>query len=343
LFSFDGTNGSNPVGGVLVDAAGNLLGTTASGGAQGGGALFQIAKTAGGYASTPTVLVSFGYNDCTRTPAGPLVEDAAGNLFGTTASLGGSVFELEKTDTGYASTLTVLDCGSPFGAQIESYNLAKDADGNLFYAERSFVPEGPTILVGVAEIAKTDTGYAAPSGVAEFQDDNNGTAGIPGSLMADTSGNLILTTTGGGIFGGSGDGEILEIKKTPTGFSFIPTLLVRFNGLNGQGPTAALIADHAGNLFGTTSAGGANNDGTIFKIAKTATGYAHVPTTLVNFDGTNGANPALSNSLISDQAGNLFGTTAGSLDNVIGLGGTGGVANSNGTVFEVTGTGFVAQ
>ena len=54
---------------------------------------------------------------------------------------------------------------------------------------------------------------------------------------------------------------------------------------------AGLIADAAGDLFGTTTCGGANGDGTVFEIAKTGSGYASTPTTLVSFNGANGAYP----------------------------------------------------
>ena len=77
--------------------------------------------------------------------------------------------------------------------------------------------------------------------------------------------------------------------------------LVSFNGANGAGPSGDLIADANGNLFGTTSGDGANNDGTVFEIAKTATGYASTPTTLVSFNGANGRAPE--GSLIADANG----------------------------------------
>ena len=89
---------------------------------------------------------------------------------------------------------------------------------------------------------------------------------------------------------------------------------------------SGLIADAHGDLFGTTARGGANDDGTVFEIAKTAYGYASTPTTLVSFDGTNGRAPEAG--LIADAHGDLFGTTA--------FGG----ANGEGTVFEITSSGF---
>ena len=79
------------------------------------------------------------------------------------------------------------------------------------------------------------------------------------------------------------------------------TTLVNFNDANGATPVAGLIADAAGDLFGTTAAGGANNDGTVFEIVKTASGYASTPTVLFNFDKTHGAQPEAG--LIADAAG----------------------------------------
>ena len=73
--------------------------------------------------------------------------------------------------------------------------------------------------------------------------------------------------------------------------SAILTTLVSFNGDNGAYPDGSLIADSSGDLFGTTSYGGAYGDGTVFEIAKTSTGYASAPTTLVTFNGTNGSSP----------------------------------------------------
>src|SRR5438477_462290 len=112
LVSFNYTNGANPKGGLIADSNGDLFGTTANGGANGGGTVFEIAKTANGFASTPTTLVSFnGING--DLPTGGLIADSNGDLFGTTQSggangFGGTVFEIAKTATGYASTPTTL-------------------------------------------------------------------------------------------------------------------------------------------------------------------------------------------------------------------------------------------
>jgi uncharacterized repeat protein (TIGR03803 family) len=119
LVSFNGPDGLGPGGNLLVDANGDLFGTTAGGGANDGGEVFEIAKTPTGYASTPTTLASFAEDSAVDG----LIADANGDLFGTT---GDTVFEIVKTPTGYASSPTVLaNVGSDAG-------LLADANGDLF-------------------------------------------------------------------------------------------------------------------------------------------------------------------------------------------------------------------
>jgi uncharacterized repeat protein (TIGR03803 family) len=334
------TDGRLPIGGLIADAAGNLFGTTEAGGANGGGTVFEIAKTASGYASTATVLYSFcAQTNCTdgAQPRAVLIADAAGNLFGTTLEGGvndrGEVFEIAKTVTGYASTPTVLysfcaqtHCTDGTGLFV---GLILDAAGNLF---------GTTLFGGandsgeVFKIAKTATGYAStPTVLYSFCAQTNCTDGqFPFAvLIADAAGNLFGTTEAGGANGG---GTVFEITKTASGYTSMPTVLYNFcaqtNCTDGELPVAGLILDAAGNLFGTTQFGGANSEGTVFEIAKTASGYASTPTVLYSFcaqtNCTDGAAPVAG--LILDAAGNLFGTTEA------------GGANSEGTVFEIAKT-----
>jgi Hint domain len=104
---------------------------------------------------------------------------------------------------------------------------------------------------------------------------------------------------------------------------------VSFNGADGAEPNYLLTIDAAGDLFGTTPSGGANGDGTVFEIIKTSGTYATSPTTLLNFNGTDGGGSGL----IPDAAGDLFGETT-----QVGETGAGPFV---GTVFELTNTGFV--
>jgi uncharacterized repeat protein (TIGR03803 family) len=323
LIVFSSQSGSHPDAGLIADAAGDLFGTTHNGGAAGGGTVFEVVKTSGIYISTPiTTLVSFSG---TNGPVGGLITDAAGNLFGTTAGGGtgnGTVFEIQKTPTGYASTATTLVSFSGTNGSTPSAGLFLDVEGNLIgtTAGGGANPNGT-----VFEILKTATGYAnAPTTLVSF----NGTNGAnPNSdLIADANGNLFGTTTRGGA-NALNDGTVFEILRTGAGYASAPTILVSFDIDDGAFPAAGLIADVAGNLYGTTEGGGANKLGTVFAVMKGATGYAALPTTLASFNGSlNGSVPA--GGLIGTVGGNLFGTTS-----------SGGL-NGQGTVFEVTGSGF---
>ena len=114
-----------------------------------------------------------------------------------------------------------------------------------------------------------------------------------------------------------------DAPKTQSGYASAPTILVSFTGADGDYPEGSLIADAAGDLFGTTADGGADNAGAVFEIAKTKSGYASAPTVLVSFTGAKGSTPI--GGLIADATGDLFGTTQGG----------GSIA---GTVFEIAKT-----
>jgi len=130
-------------------------------------------------------------------------------------------------------------------------------------------------------------------------------------LIGDGAGNLYGTGSYGGA---SSNGVVFKINM-----SGVVTVLHDFGGgLDGANPEGALILDKAGNLYGTTTAGGSSNAGTVFKIS--AAGHE---TVLYSFTGAaDGAVPEAG--LARDGAGNLYGTT------------TAGGANGNGTVFKLT-------
>lgn len=342
LINFDNTNvltsdGALPLDPLLMDAAGNLFGTTSEGGANGAtGTVFEIAKTATGYASTPSTLVRFT-GATGDTPEAGLIADAAGDLFGTTLTAGangttayvGTVFEIAKTASGYANAPTILagfaapPNGSYPNGSMPTSNLVMDAAGDLF-GTTSF---GATNNSGtVFEIAKTASGYAPLTTLADLS-----TVGVSKAPLAiDAAGDLFGTTTSGGT---SNEGTVFEIAKTAGGYA-TPTILASFNLTNGQIPEGGLLIDGGGNLWGTTVGGGGtgNGNGEVFEIAKTATGFASTPTVVVGFNSQQ-ANAAPTCTLFADAAGNLFGTSS--------YGGLSANGSDAGTVFEVTGSGFV--
>ena len=127
LVSFNGAYGTGPDLGLLIDAQGDLFGTTHFGGANSEGSVFEIVNTGSGYASNPTTLVSFGPLSSDSGANSGLIADASGNLLGVTNGFG-SVYEVVKTPTGYATPETWLSYlpGHAFG------NLVADTNGNLF-------------------------------------------------------------------------------------------------------------------------------------------------------------------------------------------------------------------
>jgi autotransporter passenger strand-loop-strand repeat protein/uncharacterized repeat protein (TIGR03803 family) len=354
LVSFDGTNGAEPFSGLTADASGDLFGTTAYGGANGYGTVYEIVN------GQLTTLAYFDSTDAYSNSS--LITDAAGDLFGTTQDSGsesGVVFEIAKTASGYGPLTTLASLTSTYG----SYGaLVSDAAGDLFGTTAGGGAYGNGT---VFEIAKTSSGYGSLNTLVSFDsadgegvftglvmdaagdlfaitnqatDNGAGTiyeiaktgstysstpitiasfaSGNPVNVILDTSGDLFGLTESGGA---SGDGTVFEIAKTGSSYGS-PVTLATFDGANGYGPLGGLVMDAAGDLFGTTQSGGAHGDGTVFEIAKTGSTYGPL-TTLYSFDYTDGESPV--GTLTFDAAGDLYGTT------------TYGGADGYGTVFEI--------
>ncbi|MBV9119036.1 MAG: hypothetical protein JOY63_16890 [Acetobacteraceae bacterium] len=322
LASFNGLNGLNPYSGLAIDSNGDLFGTTSDDGPNHGGTVFEIAKTAFGYASAPITLVRFNGIDG-AFPLGGLILDSNGDLFGTTEQGGangqGTAFEIPKTASGYASAPTTLASFAFASGAFPVTGLTADANGDLFgTTEQGGAGTGGSVF----EIAKTPTGYAnAPTTLVSFNGVNGNSPDT--ALTIDANGDLFGTTSDGGSSGG---GTVYEIVKTASGYASAPTTLASFKAPELSTPQGSLIFDASGDLFGTRGNGGSSGYGSVFEIAKTASGYANTPTTLVSFNGPNGATPH--GGLTADGNGDLFGTTE--------VGGP----NNDGTVYEIVKTAF---
>jgi uncharacterized repeat protein (TIGR03803 family) len=177
------------------------------------------------------------------------------------------------------------------------------------------------ILLGVGAGLPTDASAQTLTTLYSFPGPLSDGAELRGGLIADAAGNLYGTTYGGG----SGNGYGTIFKLPPTGTEIV---LHRFTGADGAGPASALIADAAGNLYGTTTYGGPYY-GTVFKLTLNPDGtYTHG--VLHNFAGypSDGTSP---HDLNADAAGNLYGATTG------GGGSACGADNLGcGTVFKLT-------
>lgn len=332
---------------LVIDASGNLLGTT--GGTNGYGTVFEIKGNNGVYNPSATTLASFnGTNGA--SPGSELAIDSAGNLFGTTSgSIGsgdadGTVFEIAKTSGGYSNQLTPLIHFNGIDGQLPAGALAIDSSGDIFgtttYGGTNVTGSSLGLGDGTAFELVPNNGTYTLHPLFSFNGSGDGAQPEGGLVIDPHTGNLFGTTSSGGTFG---DGTVFEIAKTATGYSNAPTTLVTFNGTDGQNPEGSpltdgkdpqgsLLIDNKGNLFGTTEYGGTGGGyGTAFEIANTGPTsnptYASTPTWVFSFNNTDGANPSAG--LIADGAGNLFGTTS--------VGGPLG----DGTVFELTNTGFM--
>jgi uncharacterized repeat protein (TIGR03803 family) len=308
LATFNQSNGSYPSGGLVADAAGNLYGTTSQGGTSNLGTVFEVALGS----HVVSTLVTFNSSNGTY-PQGGLIADAAGNLFGTTITGGplngqGTVFQLTAA-THTISTLATFRSSSGSGTGLFA-GVITDSAGNLY---------GVTDTGGGQDGAGTVFEIAAQthaiSALAVFNTSNG--AHPHGSLIADAAGNLYGTTDAGGP-GPVGFGTVFEVSAG----THILSTLASFDLSTGNHPESGLVADAAGDLFGTTENGGANYDGTIFEVAA----GTHALSTLLSFNGANGASPM--DGLIADASGNLYGTTW-----------SGGISGY-GNVFELANDGF---
>jgi uncharacterized repeat protein (TIGR03803 family) len=307
VVSFNGANGAYPGAGLITDASGNLYGTTTQGGSSTYGTIFKVAAGS----NTLTTLASFS-NTNGSSPLCSLLADASGNLYGTTQYGGtgggsgyGAVFKLAAG----SSTPTALALFNSTNGAWPQAALITDASGNLY---------GTTAYGGAfgdGTVFKVAAGTNALTTLASFKL-SNGYANPKGSLIADPAGNLYGTTEEGGP---TGYGAVFRLAAGTNAL----TTLATFDGTNGAYPVAGLLADAAGNLYGTTQGHGGSGSSTVFRL-DASNNYAL--STLTTF---NGATAQPESSLIADGSGNLYGTTV--------RGGTG----SFGTVFELTGTGFV--
>ena len=274
LTSFSGANGANPIGGLALYSpgqyhvpgypyfAGSLFGTTSVGGANGNGTVFKLS---GPGRTTLTTLVSFTAGVNGARPGSTLVADAVGHLFGTTFTGGpgsyGTVFELSGQDHQTLTTLAAFDGTN--GANPQG-GLTLDAEGNLYgttsaggpgFGGTIFELAGPSHrkLVTLATFGSNDPNGAVPQG----------------TLLVDAAGNLYGTTNGGADE--FGDGAFLGAVFKLSADHKTMTPLHTFTGQgDGDIPQAGLTVDAAGNLYGTTTSGGAGGDtggGTVFEIS----------------------------------------------------------------------------
>lgn len=216
LYGFKcGTDGGNPYAGVIMDSAGNLYGTTGYGGdtncgsqeGQGCGTVYKLNSS-----RTENVLYSLTWQSDGAFPSSRVIQDAAGNLYGT---------------TGLGGNLQVYNCDGYEGCGV-AYKLSPNSDGTWTQ----------TTLYEFCSLSNCTDGRAPGGG-----------------LVQDAAGNLYGTTSWGGsspCYENEGCGVVFKLD--PEGHE---TVLHSFTGgADGAYPTAGLVMDDSGNLYGVTDEGG---------------------------------------------------------------------------------------
>jgi uncharacterized repeat protein (TIGR03803 family) len=270
--------------------------------------------------SIENVLYSFSaMNGDGALPRSGLIQDAAGNFYGTTY-WGGNT-----TSGGYCPP---AGCGTVFKVDIHGHETVlyqftgTNGDG--------YAPEGGVVRDAAGNLYGTTTGGGDPfvlggiifkldsngnETVLYTFEDGDGNGGPTASLTLDNQGNLFGTTTDGGT---NNRGAIFKLDVNGN----YSELYSFTGGMDGGIPYhAGVLLDNEGNLYGVTSAGGVYGSGTIYKL--TPTGQEIV---LYSFTGgPDGANPL--GTLVRDKTGNFYGVT------------NAGGANGNGVVYRFSTTG----
>ena len=318
LNNFCSTSCGSTYGGLIFDAAGNLYGTTSDGGSGFGyGTVFELTPGLDGTWTETTL-----YNFCSASncadgafPYGGVIFDAAGSLYGTTASggthEGGTVFQL--TPAGGNWTEKVLHSFDvPGNYQAGPFSgVVFDSAGNLY----------GTVWGGGINSDKCDPDQVGCGIVFELTPNANGTwseknlhrfTGKDGAnpwagVVLDAAGNVYGTTYYGGAGCNGGCGVVFRLSQSNGQWTEKVIHDFDVSGTDGYFPYASLIFDAAGNLYGTASESAPDREGMVFELTPGADG--RWTETIIHNWGTceYGCGPEAG--VIFDQHGNLYGTT----------------------------------
>jgi len=270
-FSASGADGAKSDATLLRDSSGNLFGTTLYGGDMacgfGCGVVFELSPQSNGQWQY-TVIHRFAGGADGGHPVAGVIEDALGNLYGTTTGDGldnvGTVYELSPTAMGFNETV-LHEFGGDDG--VAPYApLAFDAQGNLY---GTALLGGELNLGTVYKLNKQSDGTWQVSVLHSFQGGSDGQNPLAG----------VTLDRRGGVFGASQSpsgalpcGTLFVLNPAK---NYAETILHEFEGTfhnnDGCDPNQPVFDSH-GNLFATTEFGGTDNAGTIFELSRTSSG-----------------------------------------------------------------------
>ncbi len=288
LYNFnDGLDGAQPQS-SLTFHNGNLYGTTLTGGSFGYGTVFELSPNgSGGWNETVLHMFVPGENDECCFPYSNVTFDSAGNFYGTTYS--GTVFEMSPVGASWTITsLYDLYTGTP--SHLYS-GVIMDAAGNLYGTSYDYsgIPSGT-----VYELSPSPSGW---TGKTIYSVKTGDSLGMYAGLAMDASGN---------IFGSSGN-AVFELSPDGKG-GWNSTVIHTFvhGTTDGFDAESTPVLDQAGNLFGTTAYGGANNNGAVYKLTRENGKWQE--SVLYSFPSTPVQGIYPWGGLVLDAAGNLYGT-----------------------------------
>ncbi len=279
-------------------------------------------------AQTYTVIHNFSGGADGANPYAGITIDRAGNLESTASEGGlgyGTVFRLKHSQAGYSFGILYSFTGGSDGAY--PYNgVVIGSDGSLY---------GTTFLHGGSGCGGNGCGTVfnlrppaafckavlcpwMETGLYDFAGGSDGSGPTQGTnLIFDQMGNMYGTTASGGAYG---QGTVYKLTRSGGGWA---ESVVHEFGAAGDGaqPLHNVIFDTSGNLYGTTSYGGASNNGAVYQLVPSGSGWTENILLSFSTNGSAGGIPYAG--LMIDPSGNLYGATS--------TGGSGGV----GTVFEL--------
>ncbi|MGA2372868.1 MAG: choice-of-anchor tandem repeat GloVer-containing protein [Candidatus Korobacteraceae bacterium] len=284
-----GTDGGNPLNGLMMGASGSMYGTTSAGGAYNNGTVFRITPPE----NFQTIYAFQGGADGSA-PQSFLIEDSEGRLYGTTSAGGafggGTVFRItNNTKTILHSFGSGSDGSAPLGG------LVFDHAGNLYGTTSAGGANGN----GTVFMLSQRSILWAETVLYSFGTGTDGAVPYAGVTL-DSAGDVLGTTSAGGT---SGYGTIFELSK---GHSWAETIVYNFqNQDDGSVVYAGLIADGLSNFYGAATQGGSQGGGSIFELTPAGSGWNFTP--IQSLEGT-GISGTFRNLLLS-SSGTLYGTT----------------------------------
>ncbi len=322
LFSFNGANGKNPTARLAMDSAGNIYGTTATGGDEDEGVAFELTPPPSGKKKwKETVIQSFNGANGTYPEAG-MILDEKGNLYGTTsdngAGFGGILFELtppENGSTTWNETIIVDFRDEPALGYYPKAELLFDLSGNLYGTTSQ---GGEDASYGVAfELSPPGVGQTSwtVSGLFDFSPNYHPSLGV------NPVGGLAIG--GGGKLYGMTMSTIFRLSAIPEQIYWKGKVLGEFSHFGGEIGAGNLIRDESGNLYGVSYSYTPEFRSIIFKLSPPRGRLTKWTASILrSFSGKDGAH--VNGTLIADKKGNLFGTTSD------------GGSKGEGTAFELS-------